>query len=113
MKRRINIKKLILLILIPIALGTAYFAMYHNKKGGTCSDVDISLQFKTEKPLLTETDIYSLLKLPKGKIELIGKPLSDLKLNQYEKKLENHNAILKADVYIGIRGDLKIEIILV
>ena len=51
MSGKINYKKLTLLLLIPIALGTVYFMMNRSRKDGTCSDVDISMAFKTEKSL--------------------------------------------------------------
>lgn len=101
---------MLLVILVPVSLIVLYVLVSNQSRNAVCSDVDIKLNYKTEKPLLNETDLYRLLGLNKGKSELIGKPLKELKLNVYEQKLLKHNAIKRANVFLGVRGDLKIEI---
>lgn len=110
MSKKINIKKLLLLIFIPVVSITLYFYATKNRDNVECKDVIIKINYKTEKPLITEADIYNYLGLPDGKKSLIGKYSANLKMNEMEKKLLQKPIIKKADVYIDMSGEVKIEV---
>lgn len=110
MSGKVNIKKLFLLILIPVVIVSLYYLAIKSSSNTVCKDVEISMNYKTEKPLLTESDIYKLLGFPVGKTQLIGKNSKDLNMNEMEKKLLKNPTIKKAEVYIGMSGIMKIEI---
>ena len=110
MSGKVNIKKLLLLILIPVVLLGLYFFASRNKDNVECKDVAIKINFKTEMPLITEQDIYHYLELPDGKKSLIGKYSAKLKMNEMEKKLLKKPVIKKAEVYMGMGGEMGIEV---
>ncbi len=110
MSKKINIGKLLLLLLIPVALIALYFLATKNSDNEVCKDVSITINHKSEESLLSELDIYKILGYPAGKSQLIGKKAGELKMNEMEKKLIKNLTIQKAEVYVGISGELKIEI---
>ncbi len=110
MSKKINIGKLLLLLLIPAVLIALYYFATKNSDNEMCKDVSITINHKTEESLLTEKDIYKILGYPAGKSQVIGKKAGDLKMNDMENILTKNMTIQKAEVYIGISGDLKIEI---
>ncbi len=110
MSKKINIGKLLLLLLIPAVLIALYYFATKNSDNEMCKDVSITINHKTEESLLIEKDIYKILGYPAGKSQVIGKKAGDLKMNDMENILTKNMTIQKAEVYIGISGDLKIEI---
>ena len=110
MSKKINIKKLLLLILIPVILIALYFYATKNRDNVECTNVVVKIHYKTEKPLITEADIYKFLELPEGKKNLIGKYSANLKMNEMETKLLQKPIIKSADVYIDMSGEVKMEI---
>lgn len=110
MSKKINIGKLLLLLLIPAVLIALYFFATKNSDSEVCKDVSITLNYKTDQSLLTEKDIYQILGFPAGKSQLIGKNAGELKLNEMESKLLKNSTIKSAEVYIGMSGVLKIEV---
>jgi len=107
---KVNIWKLLLLILIPVVIVATYYFATRNSKNIVCKDVVVKINYKTEKPLITEGDIFNILKLPEGKKNLIGKTSDNLDFNEMERTLLKIRTIKKAEIYIGLSGEIKIEI---
>ncbi|MFM9944119.1 MAG: cell division protein FtsQ/DivIB [Bacteroidia bacterium] len=112
MSRKVNIKKLLLLILIPVVIIGLYYFATRDKDNVECKEVEINFNYKTEKPLLTEADIYKYLELPEGKKSLIGKYAANLKMNEMEQKLLKKSVIKKAEIYMSMGGKMKFDITL-
>jgi len=110
MTRKINIRKLLLVVSIPLIIVVVYFFSTRAKGNEICKDVEVKINYKTEKPLLTEQDVYKYLNHPEGKNAFIGKTKGSLKMNEMETDLLKKSTIKKADVYLGMSGDMKIEI---
>ena len=110
MSKKINIGKLLLLLLIPVALIALYFLATKNSDNEVCKDVSITINHKSEESLLSELDIYKILGYPAGKSQLIGKKAGELKMNEMEKKLIKNLTIQKQRVKNEISTEIKRKI---
>jgi cell division protein FtsQ len=110
MSGKLNIGKLSLLILVPVSLGAIYFFASKKNDHALCEGVKIKINYKTEKPLLSEGDIYRFLDLKNGKKDLIGKYTEALNMNEMEQKLLRQKGISKAEIFLGLSGEMSIEV---
>lgn len=110
MRKKINIGKLLLLFMIPVIAISIYVISTRNTDNNECNEVDIRIKHQTEKPLLSEKNIYSILNLEEGKSSLLGRTASRLQLPGLEKTLSQHPSIKKAEVYMTLSGTLRMEI---
>jgi len=109
MSGKLNIGKLSLLILVPVLFIAIYFFAGRKNDHAVCEGVNIKINFKTEKALLSEADIYKYLGLKNSK-DLIGKYTEALHVNDMEKLLLLQKSILKAEIFMGLSGEMTIEV---
>ena len=75
----------------------------------TCSNLDILIKYNSDDYFFITDDIYNFL-IKKG-YKIKGSPLSNINAGEIENVLKTNPYIEKADVYISIDGDVKINII--
>lgn len=110
MRGKVNFKKLTLLLLIPLVLVGVYFLSTGKQQNSICEGVEININYKTEQALLSEKDIYKMLGYPDGEKSFVGKNSGDFDINAMEKRLRKYKTIQKAEIYMGISGNLIVEI---
>ena len=108
---KVNIGKILLLLLIPVVLVSIYFLATKNSRNQAVTDVKVSISHQTEQAMITEADVYKYLGHFGGKNYYIGKNSGDFDMSEMEKTLLSKPIIKKAVVYMGITGDLNIEIV--
>ncbi|NUM32225.1 MAG: hypothetical protein HUU47_07875 [Bacteroidetes bacterium] len=108
-----NIRKIagfVFVFLIVIGAVTVYYFSSKNDSKALCRDVIIKIKYKTEKPLINETDIYRFLKIADKKKHFINKPTNKIEIKKIEYTLRKTPQIKSADVYINISKELVLEI---
>jgi cell division protein FtsQ len=110
MTKKINLGKVFLLLLIPTALVSIYFIATKHNEEDECKNVNIDIEFSTEKALLTPENIYHALGFINGKNDLIGKTLGQLKIAEMEEKIKKNKTVKKVEIYMSMGGILNIEI---
>ncbi|MCC6690370.1 MAG: hypothetical protein IT235_02445, partial [Bacteroidia bacterium] len=74
-----------------------------------CKSLDITIQQDEENSFVQPQDVQELI-VERGD-SVIGQPASTLNVPELENALNSHAAIAKAEVYVTINGEVKVDVI--
>lgn len=110
MSKKRKITGFIIIFLILAGAATIYFFSTKNNNAAVCSSVDIKINYKTEKPMMNEFDVYRFLKIKDKKHHFLNKPTNQIEIKKIEYTLSKIPQIKSVNVYFSISKALVIEI---
>jgi cell division protein FtsQ len=102
-------KNLIIWTLFLMALTSSLGFVNRKREGIICKSVSINIDRTTDHYFVEQEDVNSVL-ADKNPL-LIGKEVNDINIKLLEKNIKNNPFIYNAEVYSGIDGELKIDVV--
>ncbi|MCC6722206.1 MAG: hypothetical protein IT243_08375 [Bacteroidia bacterium] len=100
----------ILLILLFAGASTIYYFSSKSNSEAICKNVIFNISYTTEKPMITEADIYNYLKIKERKKYFLNKQLNKIEIKKIESELKKMPEIKTADIYFNISNNIVFEI---
>lgn len=75
-----------------------------------CTDIKVDIQDAKDARFISENDVIRMISNT-SEVEIINQKVSEIDLVKLEERLEKHNFIDNAEVYLNFEGALKIDIV--
>ncbi len=95
-------------VLMSLVLFTVLGFVGQTQSNMTCSDIRIEIDRSNGNYFVEEEDIYGMVYHEMD--TLVGRPISDIKTERLEQKINNHPAVFNTEVYKTINGQLVIQV---
>ena len=103
-----NIIKVLVGLALMVYIGFAIVKWSKTEETGVCNRLDVVIVDSLKNTFLSENDVKELLE--RKKMNPVGMPLKQIKLNDVETKLEAHPFILNAECYKTPDGTLCVKV---
>jgi len=110
-KQHLKLKKILVTIAwsgIVLGLMVVMGFVNHTRKQTKCSGIIINMDYSDGLFFIDEDDVRNHIYKVHG--DLIGEPLKTINIANLESELTKMNAVKKADVFAGLKGDVFVEI---
>ena len=102
------VKNILIWSVLIAYLAVAMSFMSERRKKVICNDIKVFLVDDTENKFVTESEIEDMLNKPGN--TLIGLSINKINTKEIEERIKNNGAIRKAEVYVTVKGDVRVDI---